>query len=134
MQTTKRTFGGQTLDDLKALRKNSTDGANFYMALLDASPDLFKCAEESGVLLVLIKKLVSALEKAASEVAAQDQNPRCFGFSRNRWPIPPFKKSSRPVKPALFLRLAARSCALRLVPTPCGGGRLRICFADSKAL
>ena len=34
---TDRTFGGLTLSELKELRRNSADGAKFYMALLDAA-------------------------------------------------------------------------------------------------
>ncbi len=69
-----RTFGGHTLDELKSLRKSSADGAIFYMALLDAAPDLFMLAEEVETLEAVVEKLVSTLEKAAAEVSAQDKD------------------------------------------------------------
>ncbi len=70
---TEKTFGGHTLDDLIELRSNPADGAKFYMALLEAAPDLFARAEEADVLEAFIEKLVSKLDAVVSEAAARGE-------------------------------------------------------------
>ncbi|NQU62065.1 MAG: hypothetical protein HQ512_13115 [Rhodospirillales bacterium] len=61
------TFGGHSLHDLKELRKNPADGGRFYLALLDAAPDLFNLAKENETLKNLIKKMVSEFEDVIGE-------------------------------------------------------------------
>lgn len=67
-----RTYGNHTLRELISLRQNSTDGAEFYLALLDAAPDFFELASEVETLEATIEKLVSTLERAAAEVSYRD--------------------------------------------------------------
>ena len=69
-----KTFGGHTLDELTELRSNPADGAKFYMALLEAAPELFERAEEADVLEAIIEKLVSKLDAVASEAAARGED------------------------------------------------------------
>ena len=68
---TEKKFGSHTVDDLIELRSNPADGAKFYLALLEAAPDLFDRAEEADVLEDIIEKLVSKLDAVASEAAAR---------------------------------------------------------------
>ena len=71
---TEKTFGGRTLDELIELRVNPPDGANFYMALLEAAPDLFARAGEADVLEAFIEKLVGKLDAVVSEAAARGED------------------------------------------------------------
>ncbi len=68
-----RTFGGYTLKELRLLRRNSTDGANFYLALLEAAPDFFALADEVHVLEGIIEKMVSTLETVAGEMERRQE-------------------------------------------------------------
>ena len=68
---TEKTFGGHTLDELIDLRNSPPDGAKFYLALLEAAPDLFARAEEADVLEAIIEKMVAKLDAVASEAAAR---------------------------------------------------------------
>ena len=70
---TEKTFGSHTLNELIQLRSNAADGAKFYLALLEAAPDLFARAEEADVLEAIIEKLVSKLDAVASEAAARGE-------------------------------------------------------------
>lgn len=89
---TKRTFGGLTLSELTALRRNSADGAKFYMALLDASPDLFRLAEDVEQLEAVIEKLVSTLEAAAGEMEANGESGATLDSLRDSLSDPVLKK------------------------------------------
>ncbi|MBC8339646.1 MAG: hypothetical protein ISR51_05410 [Rhodospirillales bacterium] len=65
-----RTFGGHSLAEIKKLRNNPADGANFYMALRDAAPDLFQLAEDFEMLEMFVQTLVDKIEAAANGEAA----------------------------------------------------------------
>ena len=67
-----RTFGGHTLGEIKQLRRDSTDGARFYLALLDAAPDFFALADEVQALEGFIEKMVSTLESVAGEMERRE--------------------------------------------------------------
>ncbi len=69
-----KTFGNHTLNELIDLRSNPPDGAKFYLALLEAAPDLFARAEEADVLEAIIEKLVSKLDAVASEAARRGED------------------------------------------------------------
>ncbi len=71
---TEKIFGGHTLDELIELRVNPPDGANFYLALLEAAPDLFARAEEADVLEAFIEKLVAKLDAVVSEAAVRGED------------------------------------------------------------
>jgi len=88
---TKRTFGGLTLSELKALRRNSTDGAKFYMALLDALPDFFRLADEVEQLEAVIEKLVTALEAVAGEMEARGEGGATLDSLRDSLSDPAIK-------------------------------------------
>lgn len=70
---TEKKFGGHTVDELIELRSNPADGAKFYLALLEAAPELFARADEADVLEAFIEKMVSKLDAAASEAAARGE-------------------------------------------------------------
>jgi hypothetical protein len=89
---TDRTFGGLTLFELKELRRNSADGAKFYMALLDASPDFFLLADEVEQLEAVIEKLVSTLEAAAGEMEEKGQGGAILDSLRDSLSDPVLKK------------------------------------------
>jgi len=87
-----RKFGGHTLSELRALRKNPADGAKFYMALLDASSDLFNLADEVGQLEAVIEKLVSSLEAVAGELKAKGEGGDALDALKNSLSDPALKK------------------------------------------
>ncbi len=89
---TERTFGGHTLDELRSLRKNSADGAKFYMALLDASSDMFKLAYEVEALEAIIEGLVSTLETAAGEVSDRGKGAEALRTIRKSLSDPAIRK------------------------------------------
>jgi hypothetical protein len=60
---TERTFGGHTLVDLKKLRRHPADGANFYLAFLEAAPEMFQLAEEFETLESFVLSMVKKIEK-----------------------------------------------------------------------
>lgn len=70
---TERTFGGRTLAELKKLRKHPPDGANFYLALLDAAPVLFQLAEDYETLETFVQTLVEKIEKTADPSTGDNQ-------------------------------------------------------------
>ena len=70
---TERTFGGRSLAELKKLRKNPTDGGIFYLALLDAMPELFQLADDLESLDMFLQSVVEKIEKAANTSTANDQ-------------------------------------------------------------
>jgi len=88
----KRTFGGYTVSELKKLRQNPTDGAKFYLALLESAPDFFNLAGEAKELEAVIEKLVSILEKAADEVSAQGGNDAAVALLRDALSDPALRK------------------------------------------
>ena len=57
----KRTFGGRSVADLKKLRRNPADGGVFYLALLDAAPDLFQLSEDFETLEIFAQSLVEKI-------------------------------------------------------------------------
>ena len=63
---TRRKFGGRPLAELKKLRKNPADGGVFYVALLDAAPDLFQLSEDFTILEKYVRSIVLQIEKAAN--------------------------------------------------------------------
>ncbi len=87
-----RTFGGHSLSELKALRKNPADGAKFYMALLDASPDFFLLADEAEQLEAVIEKLVTTLEAVAGEMEARGESGATLDSLRDSLSDPVLKK------------------------------------------
>lgn len=80
------------MDELISLRKNSADGAKFYLALLDASPDLFKLADEVEALEAIIEKLVSTLETAADEVSDRGKGAEALRTIRKSLSDPAIRK------------------------------------------
>ncbi len=90
---TDRTFGGHTLSELKTLRKNSADGARFYMALLDAAPDFFHLANEVEQFEAVIEKLVTTLEAAAGEMEAKGEGGAALDSLRDSLSDPAIKKA-----------------------------------------
>ncbi len=89
---TEKTFGGHTLDELKSLRTSCADGAKFYMALLNASPDLFKLADEVEALEAIIERLVSTLETAADEVSGRGKGAEALRTIRKSLSDPAIRK------------------------------------------
>lgn len=89
---TDRTFGGLTLSELKALRRNAADGAKFYMALLDASPDFFRLGDEVEQFEAVIEKLVSALEAVAGEMETKGEGGATLDSLRDSLSDPAIKK------------------------------------------
>ncbi len=89
---TKRIFGGHTLSELKTLRRNSADGAKFYMALLDASPDFFRLADEVEQLEAAIEKLVTTLEAVAGDMEAGGEAGDSLATLRDSLSDPVLKK------------------------------------------
>lgn len=89
---TKRTFGQLTLNELKELRKNPADGAKFYMALLNASPDFFRLADEVEQLEAVIEKLVTTLETVAGEMEAKGESGAALDSLRDSLSDPVLKK------------------------------------------
>ena len=69
----KRTFGGRSVADLKKLRRNPADGGVFYLALLDAAPDLFQLPEDFETLEIFVQSLVEKIEAAADASATNEQ-------------------------------------------------------------
>jgi hypothetical protein len=70
---TERTFGGHTLVDLKKFRRHPADGANFYLAFLEAAPEMFQLAEEFETLESFVFSLVEKIDKAADPSTGDDQ-------------------------------------------------------------
>jgi hypothetical protein len=64
-----RTFGGRPLTELKKLRKSSVDGGIFYLALLEAAPELFQLADDFETLLAFVQSHVEKIEDAAGTSA-----------------------------------------------------------------
>ncbi len=89
---TNKTFGGHTLSELKTLRKNSADGARFYMALLDAAPDFFHLADEVEQLEAVLEKLVTTLEAVAGNMEAKGESGAALDSLRNSLSDPVLKK------------------------------------------
>jgi len=75
---TRRKFGGRPLAELKKLRKNPADGGVFYVALLDAAPDLFQLAEDFSILEKYVRSIVLQIEKAANPSTGNDQRQKAL--------------------------------------------------------
>ena len=96
---TDRTFGGLTLSELKELRRNSADGAKFYMALLDASPDFFLLADEVEQLEAVIEKLVSHWKPLPGKLKRKAKAGQFSIRSGIRFPTPSSRRFSLPANP-----------------------------------
>ncbi len=68
--------------ELRGLRRHPADGAKFYLALLDAAPDLFLLANEVEDLTAMIRNLVSVLEAVAAEVTEREGGGKPDGALR----------------------------------------------------
>ena len=75
---TRRNFGGRPLVELKNLRKNAADGGVFYVALLEAAPDLFQLAEEFAILEKYVRSIVLQLERVANPSTGNDQRQKAL--------------------------------------------------------
>ena len=75
---TRRKFRGRPLAELKKLRKNPADGGVFYVALLDAAPDLFQLVEDFAILEKYVRSIVLQLERVANPSTGNDQRQKAL--------------------------------------------------------
>ena len=75
---TRLKFRGRPLAELKKLRKNPVDGGVFYVALLDAAPDLFQLAEDFAILEKYVRSIVLQIEKATNPSTGNDQRQKAL--------------------------------------------------------
>ena len=114
------------------MRRHPADGVNFYMARLDAAPELFQLTVDYDALEAFVQSLVEKIEKAADPSIGDGQHtetlqalkkkprrprdPDNYRIALTRYPY----KLMAPIRPTPPLR--ARSIEHKLTPDPNIGG------------